>query len=189
MTTGHHVHWMPVGLAALLALLSFWLNQLVEQPGTLDNAGFGHDPEYIVENFTAQAFDRQGDPRHRLEAARMVHYMDDDTTTLDQPFFRLTTTGQAPTEVRARRGLIIGQGETVHFLDDVRAVRLPHAGRPALTLNGEHLRAVPDAGILSSDKPVVFRQGLSVIRAGGMYADDQVLKLTGGVRGLYDKTR
>jgi len=189
MSGGHHVQWLPLGIAALLALLSFWLNQLVKPPDLVDNAGFAHDPDYIAEQFSAQAFDSDGNPRHLLTAERMVHYMDDDTTELQAPYFRLTNAGQAPMEVRSRRGLIIGQGEAVHFLGDVRAMRQAGVGQAALTLDSEHLRVVPDAGILSSDKPVVFRQGHSVIRAGGLYADDHVLKLTGGVRGLYEKTR
>ena len=30
MTGGHHVHWLPLVLAAMLALMSAWLNQLAK---------------------------------------------------------------------------------------------------------------------------------------------------------------
>ncbi|MDD5387913.1 MAG: LPS export ABC transporter periplasmic protein LptC [Gallionellaceae bacterium] len=190
MTGGQHVHWLPIGFAALLTLMSAWLNQVAEHPQVLDNAGFTHDPDYIVEHFKVQAFDISGRPRHRLIAQRMIHYMDDDTTELDQPRFRLTTAGQAPVDVSSRRGLMFGDRESVHFLGDVRATRSATRDQSAFILTGEHLRVVPDAGLLSSDKPVTLRQGKSVIHAGGLYLNDhnKQLELTGGVRGLYEKT-
>jgi len=190
MTGGHHVHWLPIGFVALLTLMSAWLNQLAERPQVQDNTGFTHDPDYIVEHFNVQAFDISGKPRHRLIAQRMTHYMDDDTTELDQPRFRLTTADQAPVDISARRGLMFGDRDSVHFLGDVRATRSASRDQTAFILTGEHLRAVPDAGLLSSDKPVILRQGKSVIHAGGLYVDDhnQRLELTGGVRGLYEKT-
>lgn len=85
MIGGHHIHWPPLALAALLALLGFWLNLVGVRPNIVDNAGFGHDPDYVVERFDALAFDVRGEPRHRLAAERMTHYMDDDTTVLDNP--------------------------------------------------------------------------------------------------------
>jgi lipopolysaccharide export system protein LptC len=188
MTTGHHAQWLPLAIAALLAAISFWLNQLVSTERPFDTAGFTHDPDYIVEHFTAQGFDLDGNPHHRLEAVRMTHYMDDDTTVLEMPHFTQTSPGKVPLEVRSKRGLIIGQGEVVHFLDDARATRQATADRPAMTLDGEHLRVLPDAHILTSDKPVVIRQGLSVMHGGNLYADDHVLNLQGGVTGHYEKS-
>ena len=191
MTGGHHhVHWMPLGLAAMIALLGVWLNHLAERPQVQDSGGFTHDPDSIVEHFKVQTFDIAGRPLHLLTARRMVHYMDDDTSELDLPRFRLTSADQAPVEVHARRGLVFGDRRSVHVLGDVQATRAATAEQPALMLTGEHLRVVPEAGILSSDKPVTLRQGKSVIRAGGLYVDEhrKRLELTGGVRGLYEKT-
>ncbi|MDP2432267.1 MAG: LPS export ABC transporter periplasmic protein LptC [Pseudomonadota bacterium] len=190
MTGGHHVHWLPLGFTALLALMGVWLNQVAERPLSQDNAGFTHDPDYIVEHFNVQTYDLAGRPRHHLGARHMIHYMDDDTTELDQPRFRLTTTGQAPVEVSAERGLMFGDRDSVHFLGDVRARRDAARNQAAFSLTGEHLRVVPDAGLLSSDKPITLRQGKSIIHAGGLYVDDRNkrLEFTGGVRGIYEKT-
>lgn len=189
MTGGHHVHWLPLVLAAMLALMSAWLNQLAKAPTLTDDTGFAHDPDYIVEEFKVRTFDLAGRPRHLLTAQRMVHYMDDDTSELDRPLFHLTTAKRAPIEVSARRGLIFGDRDSIHFLGDVRAIRGATPAQSAFILTGEHLRVVPDAGILNSDKPVTLRQGKSAIHAGGLYADErnQRLELTGGVRGIYEK--
>lgn len=190
MNSGHHVHWLPLALAAMIALMSAWLNHLAKAPVALDDAGFNHEPDYIVEHFKVRTFDVDGKPRHHLTAERMIHYMDDDTSELDKPVFNLTTANHAPIEVSANRGLIFGDRDSVHFLGDARAMRSATPAQSAFTLNGEHLRVVPDAGILDSAKPVTLRQGKSVIHAGGLYVDErnQRLELSGGVRGLYEKT-
>jgi len=187
---GHHVQWLPLGIAALLALLSTWLNHLAELPLVEDNSGFAHDPDYVVEDFNAQAYDLAGRPKHRLQARRMTHYMDDDSIELEAPSFLLTTPGRAPVEVHGRRGLVFADVGSVHFLGDVRVTQAATVDQAAFTLDTEHLRVVPDAGILSSDKPVILRQGNSVINAGSLFIDDhnKLLTLIGGVRGHYEKT-
>jgi lipopolysaccharide export system protein LptC len=190
MTAGHHVNWLPLGGVALLALLSAWLNQLAMAPQVIDNGGFAHDPDFIAEQFSAQSFDQQGRPQHRLSATRMAHYMDDDTMELQAPRFQLEG-DHSVMRVEARRGLIFGEGEAVHFLGDVVATRQVGPGQPLFSLKTEHLRVVPDSGIMTSEKPVELRQGNSEIHAGGLFIDNQnkLLRLTGGVRGLYEKTR
>jgi LPS export ABC transporter protein LptC len=113
---GHHVNWMPLGLALLLAMLGFWLNHVGERVETVDNAGFTHDPDYFVENFDALAFDTDGKPYQRLAAARMMHYMDDDTTVLDKPRLRILDP-LTPVSVTAGRALLSSDGNQVYFLD------------------------------------------------------------------------
>lgn len=189
MTGGHHVQWMPLGSVALLALLSGWLNHLASTPGVVDNAGFAHDPDFIVEAFSARSFDAEGRPQHSLSAQRMAHYMDDDTTELVEPRFALTAADRALLRVEARRGLIFGEGEAVHFLENVRASRQSQFGQSPFELETTHLRVVPNSGVITSEKPVTLRQGSSSIQAGGLLIDhrNQLLKLSGGVRGHYEQ--
>ena len=44
-----------------------------------------HDPDYYIENFTAVGMDTDGNRQYVLEAERMVHFPDDDTSLLDKP--------------------------------------------------------------------------------------------------------
>lgn len=191
MTGGHHVQWMPLGSVALLALLSGWLNHLASAPKMVDNAGFGHDPDFIVEAFQARSFDAQGRPQHALSARRMTHYMDDDTTELLDPRIMLTSADRAVVRVEARRGLIFGEGEAVHFLDGARISREKAATEAPYLLEAQHLRVVPNDAVITSEKPVTLRQNGSLLQAGGLKLDHrkQLLELTGGVRGQYEASR
>jgi len=188
--TGHHISWPPIGLALLLALLGFWLNHMGSRVEVVDTAGFTHDPDFIVEDFDALAFNTEGKPYQRLAAARMTHYMDDDTTVLDTPLLR-NLDPAAPVTVNARRALISSDGKQVYFLDNVRMERLAGKDRPAFTLETEYLHVSSDERFMRSKKPVTLRQGRSSITADTMVVDDKIklLSLDGNVRGTYEIAR
>jgi lipopolysaccharide export system protein LptC len=190
MMGGHQVHWFPLGLTGLLALLGLWLNQLTHRPVVVDNGGFNHEPDTIVENFNALAFNQAGNPLHRLEATRLTHYMDDDTTVLEMPRFSILDRENARSEVTAKRGQVSTNGQHIHFLGNVRLTRKNQGTRQPLTLETEYLWVTPDTGIMQTDKPVTLKQGGTTINAGKLLANDQSKELTlsGGVHGSYEKT-
>jgi lipopolysaccharide export system protein LptC len=183
------ISWVPLIVVALLALLSFWLGKVAGSQAPGGSGGFTHDPDYIVENFAAMTFNEQGLPRYRLSARRMVHYMDDDTTELDQPRFSREADAAAPVGVRADRGLISTNGEDVYFIGDVRVSRPAAKGQAATELTADYIRVIPDADIVRTDKAVVMRQGKSVVEASGMLLDGnkRVMQLSGRVKATYEK--
>lgn len=191
MSPAHHIHWPPLGVALLLAVLTLWLNQLGGKlPAIDDTAGFTHDPDYYVAGFDALAFDPEGRPRHRLKAAHLIHYMDDDTTVLDEPVFsEIRTDGKL--EVRSRRALLSADNLHVHFLDQVRVRQTPASGGAPVTMDTEYLHVTPDARTMRTDRHVVLRQGASIITANSLFADgnNNLLSLGGGVRGSYENSR
>ena len=191
MMGGHQVHWLPLAIAGLLAMLGVWLNQLTHRPVVVDNGGFEHIPDTIVEQFDALAFNRDGQPLHRLRAARLIHFLDDDTTILEAPHFSVLNATSTRTEVSAKRGQVSTNGQHVHFLDDVVVSRGGQGGQAPLTLRTEYLCITPDAGTMRSDQPVKLQQGGSVITAGNLFLSNQSKQVTlaGGVQGSYETTR
>jgi lipopolysaccharide export system protein LptC len=184
---GHHVNWLPLGLVLLLATLGFWLNNVAGRIEAVDNAGFTHDPDYIVENFDALAFDIGGRPQHRLTAERMVHYMDDDTTVLDNPRFH-SLDPASPVKVEAKRALISTDGKRVFFLNRVQVTRASSGGQAPITLDTEYLQVNPEERIMLTDRSVTLRQGRSNITANGLIFDESSRRfsLEGRVRGTYE---
>ena len=191
MTGAQHIHWPPLLIACLLAAITLWLNQLDGKlPVVVDTAGFTHDPDYYVLEFDALVFDPQGKPLHSLRADRLIHYMDDDTTVLDNPVYQATDT-RGKLVVRSHRALLSADNRHVHFFDEVVIVRTPPGDRPPLSLRTEYLHVTPDARTLRTDKPVELRQGASIITASALFADgnrDELI-LTGTVRGHHEPQR
>lgn len=188
MTGAQHIHWPPLLVACLLAAIALWLNQFGGKlPVVVDTAGFTHGPDYYVVDFDALVFDPQGKPLHSLRADRLIHYMHDDTTVLDNPVYQASEKS-GKLEVRSRRALLSADNRHVHFLDEVRIVRTPPGNRPPLIMRTEYLHVTPDARILRTDKPVEFRQEASIITANALFADgnrDELI-LTGAVKGHHE---
>jgi lipopolysaccharide export system protein LptC len=159
---------LPLGIAAVLAAVTYWLGNVANLPIIVDMAGFGHDPEYIVEDFRATAYDLQGRPRYRLSAERMTHYLDDETSALEHPRFVREIPELPVLRATAKRGVLSGDGENVYLLDNVRLERDNGPKRPPLLMETQYLRIVPAVGLMRTDKPVVITKGKSVVTAGAM---------------------
>jgi lipopolysaccharide export system protein LptC len=185
MTPGS-ASWQPLLIAATLATLTLWLNHATNVAVIRDDGGFSHTPDYYIDNFRATAFDADGHPLHVLRAKRMVHYMDDDTTSLIEPHYAQQRPGRPAIEASARRGMVSGNGDHVHFLDQVTLTRQSDAG-PTLMMRTEYLHIIPDAEQIQTDKPLEITQGQSNLSANGLFADGQshTLILRGRVRGNY----
>ena len=82
-----------------------------------------HDPDYYIENFTAVGMDTEGNRQYVLEAARMVHFPDDDTALLDQPHVIQYEPERAPVHIYAETGWISANGDEVIMTGNVRVIR------------------------------------------------------------------
>lgn len=180
------------GLAlSLSAGLSWWLYAQLQSTTQPTAPAPRHVVDYYAENFTATAMDDQGKPRHRLEAAKLVHYMDDDTSKLTQPRLQVFEPGTPPWHVRADVGWLSSQGKTVRLEDDVQIHRSagPHT-RP-LDAYTTWLLIRPDDGYAETNRPIrTVSTGVEVESVGMQaYLDENRLKLLSGVRGTYDQQK
>jgi lipopolysaccharide export system protein LptC len=177
----------PLLLAAVLAALSFWLERTVQGPAAPRDGSTRHDPDYIVENFIAVRMGPDGKRLHQLEAKRMLHYPDDDTTHLLEPRLQQYEDGKLAVRMTANRALVSSEGKTVDMNDDVKVVRLPTATQSELTLITEHLHVVPDDDFAKTNQPVTIIDANTKVTAVGLELDNKAktLKLMSNVRGSY----
>jgi lipopolysaccharide export system protein LptC len=183
--------WFPLGLVLLLALLTFWLNRMVQEPPPKKDGSGRHDPDYWVENFTATRLGADGKPRHVLTARKMTHYPDDDSTHLEQPRFSGFEAGKAPMHIQARRGLVSRDGEHVHFTGDVVAIREPQGNKSQLSLATSYLHIIPDQDRALTDRAVTIRDANITVTAVGMELNNRtrIIKLFSRVKARYEKPK
>ncbi len=74
----------PLTLLFMMALITFWINQTVQEQGPRIDGSNRHDPDYRLENFVTTQTDVNGKLRYVLAASEMTHYPDDDTTALQR---------------------------------------------------------------------------------------------------------
>ena len=184
MTLGSRVRpWLP--LLPLLALLSatYWLNQQAA-PGPAEPENERHDPDAIMENFSATSLNDQGVPDFIMDATRLMHYPDDDSTTLDQPRITMLSPGQPAIHATAEHGSISGKGEDIYLRDNVKVLREASAHQSQLTLQTEYLHISPDQNLANTDRAVTIVEAQNIVHATGMELNNKtrILKLLSQVR-------
>jgi lipopolysaccharide export system protein LptC len=97
----------------LLATGSWWLTRTVGVPEKAFDGKVRHDPDYIVENFDATVMNEDGRRRYTLAATRMVHYGDDGSSELEQPYLIQFRENLASVHTRADKGLIPKGGNQI----------------------------------------------------------------------------
>ena len=183
--------WFPVLLLAAVAAVTVWLDRQVRPPEAASHGNARHDPDYIVDNFTVTRIGPDGIVRYKLNARRMQHYPDDDTTVLDAPSFVNFRAAGVTVTARSKTATLSSNGENAYLSDDVRLTRSALDNRGELTVLTTWLHVIPDDGIAKTDKPVRLSDANTVITSDGLEFnnDARILKLLSNVRGRYEKPR
>lgn len=177
-------YWLS--LLPLIGLLgaTYWLNLQVQPGPPRQDSSKRHDPDAIIENFSATKLNRQGMPSFIMAAKKMLHYPDDDSTTLEEPRITMLSTEHPAIHAIARSGTISSKGDEIFLQDDIRVIRDASARQDELTLQTEYLHIIPDQNITSTDRAVTVADAHNTIRAVGLELNSQtrVLKLLSQVR-------
>jgi len=180
-------YWLP--LLPLLGLLGFtyWLNQLARTEEGKPESGKRHDPDAIVENFSAIKLNEQGAPQFILAAKKMIHYPDDDSTTLEAPHLTSLSAVRQAIHATARRGIVSSKGNEVFLHEDVEVLREAGALQNELRIHTEYLHFIPDRELANTDRAVTILEAHNTVQATGMEMDNRArtLKLLAGVKSEY----
>jgi lipopolysaccharide export system protein LptC len=183
--------WTGAGfpLAILLALgaLTLWLKHAAELPDEKPIDKRRHDPDTIIEQFTASTMDSQGRPLHQLAADKLVHYADDDSSELLNPHLRYTPPGEPTITLLAKHGKMLNGKEEVRLFDDVRIERQGTPSEPGWQATTPELTAFPALGTAHTESPIVFTQGAAKLDGTGFSLDQKArtVELHATVRGHF----
>ncbi len=119
-------------------------NSLIEDEPVPNNFNDRHDPDYYIINFTATGFSEDGQKRYVIEAARMLHFPDDDTALLDDVHITEYEEGFAPRHTYADSGWMSSTGDEILLKDNVRVVIEADSRGPAITQKSKRLRILLD---------------------------------------------
>lgn len=183
--------WLP--LLPLLLLLggAYWLNLQVQPAGSGTDQNLRHDPDYMIDNFTATTLDEQGKIRFVMSAKKMWHYPDDDSTHLEIPRLTSLTAEHPPLRMSAQNGEISRKGDEVFLRNEVVIVRPAYAGKSELTFNTNYLHVVPNKDIVDTDQPVTMVDARTRLNAVGMELDNKArtIKFMSQVKIVYEPVK
>jgi lipopolysaccharide export system protein LptC len=177
-------------LIPLLLILGavYWLDLLVRPLPQEFNGKSRHDPDYIISNFSAITLNEKGTPRYVLRAKKMEHFPDNDNTHLEELSLSSSYRGQPPVYITSRQGEISSNGSEVFLHDEVKIVRSASETQSEMTLVSTYLHAVPDLGLMDTDRPIIMSDAYNVTQAVGMTYDNKirVMKLLAQIRSQHE---
>jgi lipopolysaccharide export system protein LptC len=171
------ITWLPLAALALLLGLTLWLNQLVQSPGTRASGKLRHDPDVLVENFSARKLGEDGRLLYTLAARKMVHYPDDDSALLEQVTLEAYEPQQPKMTATADTGRLEQGGDRVFIEGNVVVVREADTKNEAARLTTDKLLVLPDEGIARTTTPVTLQSASSNAVAQGMEIDNRARTL------------
>ena len=180
----------PLVLIILLAVFTFWLDKAVRQPSAKQDIHPRHGPDYVIENFSALSVNHSKGLHQTLSAKKMLHYLDNDTTYLEQPRLINVKAGIPDMRIRADRANLTSNNNDVYLHGNVKVLRHDN-GEGETTMVTSFLHIVPDDNIAKTDKPVTITEANTIINAVGMEFDDntQIIRLLSEVKLVHDKVR
>lgn len=173
-------------LLALLAALTYWLDQAVQLPSGARDKPIAHDADFIADKLLATRMDVNGRVRDTLHAAKVKHFPDDDSTELESPRFASYARG-SPLTITSKQAQVSSNGGNLYFTGGVRATRAALGNNSALVVTTEYLHVMPDDNIAKTDRHVTISDDTMTLEAVGMElnSETRVLKLNADVRGAY----
>ena len=131
-----------VAVLVALAALAWWLPNALTPRGNLFDSESRHDPDFTIDNFTATEMNAQGQRKHELRAAKLVHYADDESSDLTQPYLIQFPPDAAPVHTRADRGRVSPDGKEILMQGNVRVTRGASGTDPAGEVQTREMRVI-----------------------------------------------
>lgn len=184
-------YWLPLLPILGLLAITYWLNQQVRPESARPDSSKRHDPDAIMENFSAVKLNEQGVPRFIMTAKKMQHYPDDDSTTLEVPRLTVLSADRQPVHIIAKRGNVSSKGDEIFLHEDVEVLREANAEQDEMTLQTEYLHVIPDQDLANTDRAVTIADAHSTVHAVGMKMDNKArtLELLSQVRSEHVSTK
>ena len=123
MTDRHLEQAVLVAAIVVMFGLSLWLQMNFLKPKLHQNAPtISHEPDYYIDKFTATGRDSNG-VAYVLEAKRLEHFPDDNTSELDKPKLRQYNEGELSRTTSSDYGKLLEDGITIELKGNVQVTQ------------------------------------------------------------------
>ena len=160
---------VSVLLLATLAAGTWYLAEMTNRaPGGGGSAKLAHEPDYFVKNFALTRLNAKGEAVFRMEAKRLEHFPDDDSTEFVLPKLVSLDPEKPLVTLRALRGNSTSQGLETHLHDEVVLTRAGDKGQPSLTVESDYVLLLSEEDVARTNRPVRITYGDSTLTGVGM---------------------
>ena len=159
---------LPLSVLILLVALTFWLSRFVQSDDVRSAALERHDPDLIIENFAALKLSEAGDVEYAVNAGKMIHFRDDDSSMLERVVLTAIQPHHPKITATAPRGQLFKRpdgADEVMMDGGVRIETEPDDRYPPLKLATPRLTVIPDKNIARSTDGVVMESPTGMLTA------------------------
>ena len=127
-----------------------------------------HDPDLVVENFTAQALGPTGEVQYTVKATKMSHFPDDDSSLLETVIFTALHPNLPPIVAVAPRGRLVAGADEVIMEGGVLVTSEKTEKHAPLKLTTPALSIFPEKNIARATEGVQLESPTGKISANRM---------------------
>ncbi|MBL8510547.1 MAG: LPS export ABC transporter periplasmic protein LptC [Betaproteobacteria bacterium] len=172
------IPWLPLCVLLLLVVLTFWLSGLTQPTNSRAGGKNRHDPDLVVEQFTAQRMAPNGDVQYVLTADKMTHYADDDSSSLDKIVFVANRPGHPTMTARAPSGRSLQGGDELILEGGVTILSTPGENVGAMKLSTPRLTVLPEKNLARSVDGTLLENSEGHLTAGKFELDSANNRVT-----------
>ena len=146
-----------------------------------------HRPDALMENVVATIINKEGNPSLRVEAPKMIHYADNDTTDIETPHITMYRQSPEPWHINSNYAKATQGLGKLYFWDNVVIRHMSDIANPTTTMTTTTLTVFPDKQIAQTSDHVTLIQPDTTIHGLGMLANlnDGTVQLLSQARGEY----
>ncbi len=171
----------------IIAIGSFYFLHNLNQENTVKKQTDEQFPDYFMDNFSITEMNLQGLPKYRINAAKMLHFADNDRAELDKPLLELTQ-DEANVTLKSSRAVYFQHENMVYLYDNVIIHRQPSKTQSELFIYTNYLKLDAQTYIAETDLAVEIVTPQAKINSIGMILNNiqGTLKLKSKVKGTYE---
>ncbi len=174
----------------IIAILSAWLAKTSETLQNTINNNPAHSPDYFSTGYSKWQMNEQGTVKNKLNADKIVHYSDDDTTRSIRPVMLFYNEKNPPWIIRSETGLLSANGNVLLLEGEVTIERGKTKDQGPLTINTSMLKVQPNKNYAETEKWAEFINPPNKTTGTGMsmtYIAPIHIEFLANVRGNYEK--
>jgi lipopolysaccharide export system protein LptC len=165
-------------IVLLVTIFTFRLLTSVKEPARDDGAALLHHPDYFINNFQANLYDKDGKANYKLRASQLEHFPDDDSMELQNLDLEYTDKSQQKWLASSKFGTAFKDIEVLNMREDVKVVHETQRPENALTLYTNTLVLDSVKRTAATDDEVKIVGKNSTIFATGMLVELDAGKIT-----------
>ena len=163
-------HFFSLATLAAIALVVWWLEDIVHTAGDVAAHGDADLPDFYLEDFVLHQYDQAGSVAYRAQGRSMASYSGNNSTVIDTVFLQQFPEQPSAVTMTADQARLLDDGERIDLMGSVHIYRAEGGPDVPFDIRTERLFIDQTSGYMESAEPVTMKTPGHEISGIGMQA-------------------